>query len=81
MNTGIMIADVIQAGKFKPVMASAKDWASVMQQFKNECQAVVGSPTEEKPVINEAPDQSQQASRMRWMFLSGKDRAVRVIKL
>jgi hypothetical protein len=81
MNTGIMIADVIKAGKFKPVKASARDWTSAMQQFKNECQAAIGSPVEEKPASDAAPEQSQQASRMRWMFLSGKDRAVRVIKL
>ena len=82
MNTGTMIANAIPAGKSFKIRTTGKGFSQALAQLRASLQGE-GSPDVEAPLKQEqsAYGNTEAASRVRYMYLSGKDRAVRVIKL
>jgi hypothetical protein len=82
MNTGTMIANAVTAGKSFKIRTTGKGFNQALQQLKALCQQTTASVTvvteSQEPV---ACSSLEPVSRMRRMYLSGKDRSVRVIKL
>lgn len=76
-NTAGMIADAIKAGKSFRFRTTGAGLGQALKQLKGSCSNCTPAPAAVEPLRGE----SQTASKMRSMYLSGKSRPYRVIKL